>query len=105
MTVLMPNFNHARFLPQSVGSVLGQTYSDWRLIVSDNASTDESLQVLAGFDDPRISIIRQDINVGLMPNINLLLGQLTGDFSVVLPADDWWEPTFLEETVSMLDAH
>ncbi len=71
VTVVIPTFNRARFLPVAVDSVLAQTYGDFRLLIADNASTDETADIVARYDDPRIDYVRRPENLGITANHNL----------------------------------
>ncbi|MEO1766695.1 glycosyltransferase family 2 protein [Thiobacter aerophilum] len=102
ISVIMPCYNAARFLPMSVGSVLAQTFSDWELIAVDDGSTDDTAEVLATLPDPRIQIIRQR-NRGLPASRNAGLEHATGQFVAFLDADDTWHPEFMEAMVRALE--
>ena len=65
VSVIIPTFNRAELLPRAIQSVLDQTLPDLELIVVDDGSTDDTLQVLQGFSDPRIRYIRHEANKGL----------------------------------------
>ena len=58
-TILIPTYNRARWLPGAIESVLAQTERDFTLVISDNASTDETPEVVARYDDPRITYVRR----------------------------------------------
>jgi glycosyltransferase involved in cell wall biosynthesis len=104
VTVFIPTYNRARFLPHSISGVLAQTYGDFKLVVSDNASTDETPQVVRGFDDPRLEYVRQPENLGLLGNHNWFLERVDSDYALILPDDDLVYPKLLERTVAELDA-
>ena len=103
VTVFIPTYNRAKLLPLSIRSVLEQTYDDLRLLISDNASEDETPDVVASFDDPRIEYVRQPENLGLLGNQNWFLKQVETDFGLILGDDDLLYPTLLERTVAELD--
>ena len=83
--------------------VLEQTFGDLRLVVSDNASTDETPDVVASFDDPRLEYVRQPENLGLLGNHNWFLERVDTDYALILPDDDLVYPDLLERTVAELD--
>jgi hypothetical protein len=105
VTVLIPNYNNARYLRQCVDSVLAQTYDDWAAVVADNASTDDSVAVVRSFTDSRLRLVRRPRTVSMMANLNLLLSEIASPYAAILTADDWWEPGFLERMVGLLDDH
>ncbi len=103
VTILVPNFNRAAFLPECLRSIQSQTFEDWQVVVGDDCSTDDSIEVVRRLADPRIRIVRRERNVGWAVNSNLLLAEATGDYVAFLHSDDWWEPTFLSRLVELLD--
>jgi glycosyltransferase involved in cell wall biosynthesis len=105
VTVLIPNYNNARYLGQCLEAVVAQTYGDWAAVVADNASTDDSLTVAASFRDSRLRLVRRRRTVSMMANLNLLVSEIDSEYAVILTADDWWEPQFLDRLVPLLDEH
>lgn len=105
LTVYIPTYNRAHYLAASVASVLGQSYRDFRLVVSDNASTDETTALLAGLSDPRLEHVRLPENIGLLANFNRCLTDATTEYVLILADDDVLYPKHLEETVAVLDRH
>ena len=104
-TVLIPTYNRARWLRESIASALAQTYEDFLLVVSDNASTDTTRAVVESFDDPRLSYRRLERHAGLNEHFNLCFGSARTEYVYVLPDDDRMCPDALEQTVSVLDAN
>ena len=105
VTVAIPTYNRAPLLGQAIESVLGQSYGDLRLLVADNASTDETAAVVASYDDPRVEYVRRAENTGLLANFDDCLRRFDTEYSLLLGDDDLLRPSFLEETVPILDAH
>jgi glycosyltransferase involved in cell wall biosynthesis len=105
VSVLLPVYQTERYIGQAIESVLNQSLKDWELVVSDNASTDRTVEVIAGYRDPRIRLIRQPRNLGMVANWAFLLGEGGGELGCVLGADDVWEPTHLERKVNLLSKH
>src|SRR4051794_12551277 len=79
VTIAIPTFNRADLLVDCLRSALAQTYSAFEVVVSDNASTDHTQEVLSRFTDRRLRVIRQDRNIGLLPNWNACLAAAKGD--------------------------
>lgn len=104
VTVLLPTYNRAPLLREAIASVLAQTRTDFILLVSDNASTDETPATVASFDDERIVSVRRPVNLGMCGNFNAALAQVTTPYAAILLDDDLWESTFLERTLALLDA-
>ena len=105
VTVFIPTYNRARFLRFSIDSVLAQTYGDFRLEISDNASTDETPEIVASYDDPRIVSTRLPENIGMLGNHNQFLERVDTEYALILPDDDAIHPELLERTVRVLDEH
>lgn len=97
VTVLIPFYNPGQYLIRAVKSVINQTEKNWRLILIDDASTDNTRAKLRKFlSDPRISLLRIPVNVGQSQALNLGLQHVTTPFLVELDADDWFSPLTLE---------
>ncbi len=103
VTVVIPTFNRAQWLGGAIESVLAQTSPDFTLIVSDNASTDATPDVVAGFDDPRLVYVRLERHLGLNDHFNLCLERAATDYVFLLPDDDRIAPELLETTAGVLD--
>lgn len=103
LTVLLPVFNAAPYLGEAVRSVLGQSFADFELLAIDDGSTDESLDILRSFDDPRIRIERNDVNLGLIATLNKGLDLARGEYVARMDADDVAMPRRLETQVELLD--
>src|SRR5437588_4956546 len=99
ISVIMPAFNAAQHIRQSIQSVLEQTFDDWDLIVVDDGSTDETASVVASFRDSRIRCIRRE-NGGQAAARNTGITSTHGEFIAFLDADDLW---LLEKLDRQLD--
>src|SRR5215831_17377998 len=88
VTVGIPTYNRAEWLRESIASVLAQSYANFQLLISDNASDDTTEEVVASFDDSRIDYVRSVTNVGLVNNFNRLVEFAKGEFLIILPDDD-----------------
>ncbi len=87
-SVCIPNYNYAHYLDKTVRSVLDQTYQDFEIVVSDNASTDTSVQVIEDFADPRIRVRVNPSNVGFAGNLDRAASMAEGDRMILLSSDD-----------------
>jgi len=104
--IIVPAFNAAKYLPFALQSVLSQTFEDWRVLLVDDGSTDNTEQVVASFRDrfgSRIQYIRQE-NRGLPAARNTAIRASSGEFLALLDADDVWFPNRLEESLKILRA-
>jgi glycosyltransferase involved in cell wall biosynthesis len=102
-SVIIPTYNYARFLNDSVGSVLAQTYKNLEVIIVDDGSTDETPEVAQALadSDPRVRYIRK-VNGGSSTARNLGLTLVRGEFVSYLDADDWYTPERLERHIEAL---
>lgn len=100
----MPVYNGERFLGEALASLLGQSHSDFELIVSDNASTDRTADILraAAARDPRIRCHRQSRNIGAAPNFDFVLEQAGGELFMWAACDDLWHPAYVESLTALL---
>lgn len=104
-SVIIPLYNKAPYVRKTVESVLGQTFGDYELIIIDNGSNDGSIDIVAGFTDSRIRKVRLEDNVGVSNARNKGVELSTAPYIIFLDADDWWEPTFLEEMTGLIERH
>jgi glycosyltransferase involved in cell wall biosynthesis len=104
VSICIPTFNYGRFLPEAVQSVLSQSFSDFELIVVDNASTDATEELMETFvrSDPRIRFYRNSENIGIVKNFNRALGHAAGDYVKILCADDLLAPSALERSLAAI---
>lgn len=96
VSIVMPNFNYGHFLPDALVSVLGQTMQSWELIVIDNQSTDNSLEILDSFSDDRIRVISFQNHGSIAASRNEGLRAATGKYVAFLDSDDKWHRKKLE---------
>ncbi|MBR1850500.1 MAG: glycosyltransferase family 2 protein [Bacteroidales bacterium] len=104
-SVIMPLYNKEPYVARAIGSVLGQTCQNWELVVVDDCSTDRSATVVEGFDDPRIRFVGLESNVGAAAARNHGVALSRGQWLTFLDADDWWEPTFLDEMAGLVERY
>jgi glycosyltransferase involved in cell wall biosynthesis len=102
VTIAVPTFNRAHLVRECVHIALAQTYPNFEVLVSDNASTDATPEVLRGIDDPRLRVVRQDTNIGLIPNWNACLAQARGEYILFLPDDDRIAPWLLDRCMALV---
>lgn len=107
ITIGMPVFNSAATVAAAIESVLGQTLSDFELVISDNCSTDGTTYICKRYaeQDARIRHIRQDRNIGASPNFRYVVAQARGTYFTWAAADDVRSPDFIETNVRFLEAN
>jgi glycosyltransferase involved in cell wall biosynthesis len=105
LTVCLPTFNKALYLPTAVESVLAQDFRDYELLIVDDASTDGTAEAVQRFRDSRIRFLRNPQNLGLVENWNRCLNLAQGDYVMVFHDDDVMLPGLLRREVEVLDAN
>lgn len=108
LSVSVTNYNYARFLAQGIESILGQRFGDFELILIDNASEDDSVDVMRRYErsDPRVRVIVHDQNLGMIASLMEGFDQSRGTYRVQVDADDWvLSPDAFGDQVAMLDAN
>jgi glycosyltransferase involved in cell wall biosynthesis len=105
VSVGMPVFNGEKYLKEAIDSILSQSFTDFELIISDNASTDSTQTICEDylFKDNRISYIRQAENLGANANFEFVLQQAVGKYFMWAAYDDRWDVDFIKTGVSILD--
>ncbi|MDP9024893.1 MAG: glycosyltransferase [Candidatus Eremiobacteraeota bacterium] len=101
VSCVIPSYNYARYLRAAIESALGQTHRDIEVIVVDDGSTDESIEVLRSYGD-RIRWIAQ-ANQGVSAARNAGIREARGEFIGFLDSDDAWRPTKIERQLSLMD--
>jgi glycosyltransferase involved in cell wall biosynthesis len=104
ISIIMPCYNAAAHLPESIGSVLAQTFVNWELVAVDDGSSDSTLTWLQAQTDPRIRVLAQP-NRGVSLARNAGIGLARGQHIAFLDADDTWDSTFLEKMLATLAAN
>jgi glycosyltransferase involved in cell wall biosynthesis len=106
VAVFIPCYNAEKYIAQCIQSVLAQTYYNWRLVVVDDCSTDNSYNLAVSFaDGEKIQVHRNEANLGMLKNWNRGIDLCDSEFFVKLDADDYWHSQLLERAVRMLDQH
>lgn len=106
VSIGMPVYNGEAFLSHSIDAVLAQTFRDFELIISDNASTDRTAEIARQYaaQDARVRFVRSEVNRGAAWNYRNAFEQARGEYFRWAPADDWFAPDSLSECVAALDA-
>jgi glycosyltransferase involved in cell wall biosynthesis len=101
----VPSFNAAPYLGAAIESVLRQSFEDFELVISDDASDDATPEVCAAFTDSRLRVVRSEQRLGQAGNWNRCVELATGEYVILLHADDELEPEYLARAVGTLDDH
>lgn len=108
LSVVMPNYNHARFIPEALGAILSQSYRPLEIIILDDGSTDNSVEVIERYREQApdiVKVLRNDKNMGLLANGPRLLSMVRGDFVFFSAMDDRILPGFFERSMRLLSRH
>ncbi|MEM3434294.1 MAG: glycosyltransferase [Candidatus Methanomethyliaceae archaeon] len=105
ISVIMPCYNSAPYVSEAIESILNQTYRDFEFIIIDDGSNDNTPEILAGYKDSRIKIVRKEKNEGLIPALNLGIKLASGEYLARMDADDIALPQRFEREIDFLDSH
>ncbi len=103
VSVIIPSYNRAHVLPRAVKSVLAQTFQDFEIIIVDDCSKDNTLEVVRSFNDSRIRYIRHETNKGGNAARNSGIAAAKGEFIAFLDSDDQWMSTKLEKQIPLFN--
>jgi glycosyltransferase involved in cell wall biosynthesis len=103
VSIIIPNYNGAKYLPYCIQSVLNQTYSNWELIIVDDCSTDNSVSIVDQYikKDSRIQLLKNGTNSGVMKTRNKAVEIAKGDIFAFLDSDDIWHENKLQEQIAI----
>lgn len=104
VSIIMPSYNTASFISESIQSVLAQSYEDWELIIVDDCSPDDTDQVVKPYlSDERIKYLKNEKNSGAAVSRNRALREAKGKWIAFLDSDDLWMPDKLKKQVSFME--
>ncbi len=103
VSVIIPTYNRPEYLKQAIASAVNQTYRNIEIIVSDNCSSENTLEIVASFDDSRIRFWQQPQNIGMFANQIHAFKMARGKYVASLHDDDMWNQDFLEKLVPPLE--
>jgi glycosyltransferase involved in cell wall biosynthesis len=105
VSVVIKAYEHAQYVAQSIGSVLEQSFQDFEIVITDDASTDATPEIVRSFKDPRIRFVRFERNRGISQTMNVTVARARGEFIAILNSDDFALPGRLETQVAFLRGH
>jgi glycosyltransferase involved in cell wall biosynthesis len=105
LSIGLPVYNGEEFLRHAIDSILGQSFQDFELIISDNASVDSTAQICKEYvrKDSRVRYFRQENNIGAAENFNFLFWRAKGEYFKWAAHDDVLAPDFLEKCINVLE--
>lgn len=102
ISIIIPTYNHALFLKEALDSIKKQTYKLWEVIIVNNYSNDNTIEIVNSFNEPRFKIINYKNNGNIAASRNLGVKLASGDFIAFLDSDDKWHVNKLEKSVEVL---
>lgn len=104
VSIITPNYNCGRFIAQTIESVLAQTYTNWEMLIVDDCSTDNSVQIALSYaeKDSRIKVVQNEKNCGAAISRNKAIELAQGEFVAFLDSDDLWLPDKLEKQIAFM---
>lgn len=103
VSIIMPSYNTAKFIEETIDSVLAQTYTEWELIIVDDCSTDNTDEVVAKYTDSRIRYLKNEKNSGAAVSRNRALREAKGRWIAFLDSDDLWTAEKLEKQIRFME--
>ena len=101
VSIIIPTYNCEDYIAQALESVFAQTYSNFEIVVVDDASTDSTLEVVYSFNDPKLVVIPNQQNKGVSSVRNCGIKQAKGNWIALLDSDDWYAPERLEKLLEV----
>ena len=105
VSVIMPVYNAGEYLMEAIESILNQTFTDFEFIIIDDGSTDNSLNIINTYNDPRIILVRNETNLKLIASLNKGIKLANGKYIARMDADDISLPERLAKQVEFMDQH
>jgi glycosyltransferase involved in cell wall biosynthesis len=102
VSIVIPTYNHAKFIGKALQSIIDQTYKNWETIVIDNNSTDDTDKVINQYNDPRIKYLKINNDGVIAKSRNLGIKEAKGEWIAFLDSDDWWTKDKLEVCLSKI---
>lgn len=106
VSIIMPSWNTAQFIAESIQSVINQTYKNWELLIVDDCSTDDTDNIVEPFlTDARIKYFKNEKNSGAALTRNRAMREAKGEWIAFLDSDDLWMPEKLEKQIRFMNEH
>lgn len=102
---MIPTYNAAKTVEQTLESILLQSYTNLEIVIVDNVSTDNTVELVRRYDDPRLKIIINETNIGAEGNFTKCIELATGEYIAIYHADDVYNAQMIEREVDFLESH
>ncbi|MAX97657.1 MAG: glycosyl transferase [Oceanospirillaceae bacterium] len=103
VSIIMPTYNSSKTVLESINSVLNQTYKNWELLITDDCSSDNTIDLISSVKDERVRYFKLSANGGAGVARNNSIGQATGRYIAFLDSDDLWLPEKLSEQITFME--
>lgn len=104
ISIALPAYNAGKYIAECLDSLLAQTYGDFEIILVDDGSTDDTAQVVAGYDDPRVHYYKNEENMGIVRTLNKAYGLCRGQYIARMDADDIAHRQRLEKQLELMES-
>lgn len=105
VSIMIPNYNYSKYLDQCIRSAIDQTYENLEIVILDNASQDNSVEIASKYlGDKRVTVCRNQLNI-MSRNYNLLASLTKGKYMILLCSDDYIYPHFIEQAVEIMELY
>ena len=105
VSIIMPSHNNGQYVVETIRSVQAQTYQNWEIVFVDDASTDNTEEIVKALGEPRIRYFKNDTNRGAAHSRNKALREAKGRWIAFFDSDDLWEPEKLEHQIRFMEDH
>jgi len=103
VSIVMPTYNVGAYVSDTIKSIIAQTYTNWELLIVDDCSTDNTVDIINSFSDSRIHLFSNETNSGAAISRNYALRQATGKWVAFLDGDDIWDSRKLEKQIKFME--
>ncbi|HMT02225.1 MAG TPA: glycosyltransferase [Burkholderiales bacterium] len=105
VSVIIPSFNHEKFIAEAINSVLNQTFQDFEIIITDDASTDNTVDEIKKIKDSRIKLFINEVNQGAVITTNNCIKLSKSEYIALINSDDIWQNNKLEEQINFIESN
>jgi glycosyltransferase involved in cell wall biosynthesis len=103
VSICIPNYNYGGYIGDTIQSILDQTYTDFELVIVDDSSTDNSMDVINSFNDKRLKVHKNEHNLGIAANWNKCLEYAKGEYIAIFHSDDIYHREIIKHEVNVLE--
>src|SRR3970040_1826883 len=98
VSICVPVYNGSQFIEECINNILKQTFRDFELLIADDCSTDNTLQIINKYkNNKRVTVIINTMNIGWVKNCNLLISKTNYDYYCIIPCDDIIPKNYIEK--------